>query len=206
MNLSTEKSTKTTVATINNQKIVIVLNGKQKFVPVRPICEALGVDYSSQVKRLKRDQILNSVVVTMTTTGADKKQYEMIVLPLRYVFGWLLTIDANSVREDVRPAVIRYQKECYDVLFDHFSRHADYVDFRQDLIEQALAKQAAIRKVFNKSRVMLKEAKNELEGVLEYTFDDYTEGIVPQILIPKELEEAQTSMEFPTATREDAFV
>lgn len=57
----------------------------------------------------------------MTTTGADGKNYEMVCLPLEYVYGWLFTIDANLVVEANRENVKRYQLECDDVLYEHFT-------------------------------------------------------------------------------------
>jgi len=69
------------------------------FVPVKPICQAIGVQFEAQYHRLSRHYILASVMSTMDTTGADGKTYEMVCLPLEYVYGWLFTIDANLVAE-----------------------------------------------------------------------------------------------------------
>ena len=87
---------------------------------VKPICQILGVDHSSQIKRIKSDGILGSVVVTTTTTGADNKQYKMVCLPLKYIFGWIFSIDDSRVNPDAREKLLSYKLEVYDVLFDHF--------------------------------------------------------------------------------------
>ena len=57
----------------------------------------------------------------MTSTGSDGKHYEMMCLPVEYIFGWLFTIEANSVSEGARSNVLRYQKECYHTLYAHFA-------------------------------------------------------------------------------------
>lgn len=44
----------------------------------------------------------------------------MPCLPLDYLNGWLFGISSASVKEDIRDRVIRYQKECYQVLRDAF--------------------------------------------------------------------------------------
>lgn len=41
--------------------------------------------------------------------------------PLRYVYGWLATINPGKVTESAREAVIRYRRECYEVLYEHFT-------------------------------------------------------------------------------------
>lgn len=109
------------ITTINGVDIYAEFTGEGIFVPVKPICQALGVDYSAHVQRIRRHYRLNSVVVTLTTTGADGKSYEMLCMELEYVYGWLFSIDVNLVSENVRESVGRYQDECYHALYDHFS-------------------------------------------------------------------------------------
>ena len=46
----------------------------------------------------------------------------MACLPLRYLNGWLFGVNADRVKEEIRDRVIRYQEECYDVLFQAFQR------------------------------------------------------------------------------------
>ncbi|MDP2400792.1 MAG: phage antirepressor N-terminal domain-containing protein, partial [Actinomycetota bacterium] len=117
------------IAKINNQQIQVVTENGQKLVPIKPICEILGIDHVSQKKRIQRDPILSSVEVMMTSTGADKKQYEMTAIPLQYIFGWLFTIQIERVNEESRPAILSYQRQCYDALWKHFSGHAEYVEY-----------------------------------------------------------------------------
>lgn len=91
------------------------------FVPVKPICQALTIDFEGQRQRIARHYILGSVAFTLKATGADGKAYEMICLPLEYIYGWLFTIDAGLVAESRREAVANYQRECYDALYEHFA-------------------------------------------------------------------------------------
>ena len=91
------------------------------FVPVKPICQAIGIDHDAQRQRIKRHRKLSSVAVTVTATGTDGKSYEMLALPLQYVYGWLFSIDLSMVAESALPTVEKYQDECYDVLYHHFT-------------------------------------------------------------------------------------
>lgn len=56
-----------------------------QLVALRPVCEAMGLDYPSQYKRLQRTSW--ATVVMMTTVGADGKSREMP--PRRRVGGRL---------------------------------------------------------------------------------------------------------------------
>jgi hypothetical protein len=44
----------------------------------------------------------------------------MLCLPLKFIPGWLFGINANRVKPELRENIIRYQRECYDVLAEAF--------------------------------------------------------------------------------------
>ena len=66
------------------------------YVAVKPICEALNVDYTEQFKNLKEDEILSQLLCKHTTVAADNKQREMVCLPEKYIYGWLFSVKSNS--------------------------------------------------------------------------------------------------------------
>src|SRR3712207_9263886 len=47
---------------------------------------------------------------------------ELVALPLDMLPGWLFGISAARVREELRDKIIRYQRDCFRVLWDTF-RH-----------------------------------------------------------------------------------
>jgi len=99
------------------------------LVAMKPIVDALGFDWKNQYRNITEDPVLNSVMVITTTTGADGKQYEMVCLPLDYLNGWLFKINANRYKNDYRyEIIIRYQRECYRVLADHFLLNRKQID------------------------------------------------------------------------------
>lgn len=74
---------KTEAVTVNNIVIECPVENGVYYVTIRPICEALGIDFKSQYAKLKDDDNLSSVMVLSTTTGADGKNYERFCLPLK---------------------------------------------------------------------------------------------------------------------------
>jgi predicted transcriptional regulator len=88
------------------------------FVALRPMCEALGVGFSSQLQKLKNSSW--AVVTMIVTTGADGKYYEQSCLALECIPKWLGDININKVRPELAPKLERYQQECCDVLARHF--------------------------------------------------------------------------------------
>ena len=106
------------ITRVNN--VDIVATSDEQLVPIRPICEALGVDFAGQSAKLKEHPILSSTVDLRSMVAADGKNREMLCLPIRYVFGWLFTINPFNVNEDARETLVTYQHECYDALYHHF--------------------------------------------------------------------------------------
>lgn len=106
------------IFTINNVDIVVTDDAQ---VPVKPICEALGVAYERQFSKLKEDEDFSSVITLRVTTGADGKQYEMVCLPHQFIYGWLFTINPKNVKPEAKESVRKYRKACYDALYHHFN-------------------------------------------------------------------------------------
>jgi hypothetical protein len=101
-------------------KLLLVEHEGQPFVPMKPVVEGMGLDWKTQFRKLQAGRF-NSVVVIMTTTGSDGKQYDMSCLPLRKLAGWLMSIHASKVRADLRANVIAFQEECDDVLWAYWN-------------------------------------------------------------------------------------
>lgn len=95
--------------------VVLVGQGNEPFVAMKPIVINMGLDWKSQHAKLT-DRFA-SVTVTITATGADGKQYEMTCLPLRRLPAWLHSISPNRVKPELREKIIRYQNEFDDVMW-----------------------------------------------------------------------------------------
>jgi hypothetical protein len=88
-------------------------------VPIRPICDNLGLTLAGQRERINRDPVLSDVVTSVSVTLTQQAR-EMLCLPLKFVPGWLFGINANRVKPELRDRIIRYQRECFDVLAEAF--------------------------------------------------------------------------------------
>lgn len=118
--MNTQVSKVSTVP-FHGQELALLFDADQQpLVAMKPICENIGLDWRAQYNRLQRDEVLNSVVVMMTTTAQDGKTYRFTCLPLEYLNGWLFGIDVKRVKPEIRPQLIRYKKDCYRVLAAHW--------------------------------------------------------------------------------------
>ena len=89
------------------------------FVAVKPIADALGLDWRSQRARMARDPILTEGRVTMTIPSQGGPQ-ETVCLRLDLIHGWLFTIDHDRVKPELRERVLLYKRHCYAALNEYF--------------------------------------------------------------------------------------
>lgn len=108
-----------TIAKINDVNIVVV-NNEEQLIPIKPICELLGIDRKRQQDKIKEHPILSSKYCLSKKTGRDGKLYDMSCLPEKFVPFWILNICPKNVKKDVRDSLIKYQSECYNLIFEYF--------------------------------------------------------------------------------------
>ncbi|MDE7397028.1 MAG: phage antirepressor N-terminal domain-containing protein [Muribaculum sp.] len=109
------------ISKINGVEIVPVERDGEIFVPIKPICDALAIAVDAQRNKLNSDEFFISTTSIIDVVAADGKTREMFCIRLRDVYGWLATINPGKVAPEARDAVSRYRRECYDVLYEHFT-------------------------------------------------------------------------------------
>lgn len=100
----------------------------QVYVPLRPICDYLGLNWSGQLQRTRRDEVLNealiSVFITHTEIGRGLGGREVLCLHLEQLPGWLFGVSASRVKAELAERVIRYRRECFRILWQAFHEAA----------------------------------------------------------------------------------
>ncbi|WP_280565114.1 phage antirepressor N-terminal domain-containing protein, partial [Chromohalobacter sp. 48-RD10] len=91
-------------------------------VAMKPICDAIGLQWESQYNRIKRHPVLASTISMMNMVAADGKRRKLLTLPLNKLNGWLFGIDTNRVKPEIREKLVEYQAECFDVLSDYWQK------------------------------------------------------------------------------------
>jgi len=163
----------TNIAIINGISLQVVTSEREQLVAVKPVCEILGVNYTTQVEKLKGHPIFGSVIPLRGTTGADGKTYQMLCIPLQFFPGWLFSINPDNVNEEARENLIKYQLECNKVLFDYFFSRVDFSRKKEVAVTKAkeICDEKAEQLRIAKSE--LKVAENELNKALALTFEDW---------------------------------
>lgn len=160
------------IAKVNNVAIMAG-NDSKKLVPIKPICEALGIDIESQRKKIKEHPILSSTAVLSTVVASDGKAREMYCIPFEFVFGWLFTINPANVKETSRESLIKYQQECYHVLYEYFASYASFVNQKQKRQAEDWARIQILKKEFHEAKNKLAKATKQMNMTVDYSFEQW---------------------------------
>lgn len=104
----------------HSAELYLIEHNGQPYTPMRPIVENMGLSWASQTVKFNSNKSRwgVSIIETPTLSGIQ----EMLCIPLRKLFGWLMTISPNKVKSEIRETVIKYQNECDDVLWDYWTK------------------------------------------------------------------------------------
>ena len=170
----------TLISKINGVDIVTVERDGEIFVPIKPICAALGIESAPQRDKLQNDEFFNSVGTIIVSTGADGKSYDMYALPLKFIYGWLFTINPKNVAPEAREAVTLYRRECYDVLYKHFNESAQRQQEQNRAEKALLDEKAQCLRVIAKSKECINTANGRIRKVDEQLAKLQNERLNPQ--------------------------
>lgn len=81
------------------------------------ICDALGIDWKSQHRKLSTKKWACMVKMTMQVSGQNR---ELVMVDRRTLTMWLATIDAGRVNPEHREMLEAYQSEAADALDAYF--------------------------------------------------------------------------------------
>lgn len=125
--------------------VTVLERDGEHFVAMKPVCEHLGIDWEAQRQLIQRDPVLSSTACMIQAVGSDGKKREMLCLPLQYLNGWLFKLDVSRYDGPIREKLIRYQRECYQVLYEHFVRRRMDVTAVIERIQDVQAVVCAVR-------------------------------------------------------------
>lgn len=162
------------VAFYEDDIVAVRLADGNIYVPIRPICDNLGVTLAGQRERINRDPVLSEEITSVSVTLTQQAR-EMLCLPLKFIPGWLFGINVNRVKPELRERIIRYQRECYDVLAEAFVEGRLTAD---PLFEELLQQDTDAVQAYKMLQAMVRLARNQvlIEARLETQdtrLDDY---------------------------------
>ncbi|MCK5602947.1 phage antirepressor KilAC domain-containing protein, partial [Candidatus Pacearchaeota archaeon] len=119
-------SEKQALINFHGNEILTIRTESGIHVVMKYIVEAMGLDWSTQSSRLKK-QSKKFNYGDIPIVAIDGKTRDMGGIPLRKLTGWLFSINPENIKNPtVRGTVEIFQEECFHVLHQHwFSKKSE---------------------------------------------------------------------------------
>ncbi len=97
------------------------LETSQIYLPVKPLCTALGVNWPSQRQKIMADEVLaeSTRTLRLKTRGGPQN---LICMDVEAIPMWLAGIEPSRVRADLRDRLIAYKRWVRKTVYDAFAR------------------------------------------------------------------------------------
>jgi len=93
------------------------------YVPLRAICEHLGIDPDAQRQRIQRDEAISDALILLEAVlpyEGRERSTKILCMRLDRLPYWAGTIDTRRVKEEARESVIAFKREFADVAWAAF--------------------------------------------------------------------------------------
>jgi len=105
----------------HNDRIFLVEQDGEPYVPVRPVTDNLGLAWKPQYMKLMSNQKRWSVTI-MVTVALDGKQRDMVCMPLKKYPAFINSIAPRKCKRQIRAKLEAYQEESDNAMWDYWSK------------------------------------------------------------------------------------
>ena len=91
------------------------------YLPIRPICTALGISWTTQFRKIRADEVLLESVRTLRLQTRGGPQ-NLVCMDVEAIPMWLAGIDPGRVRADLRDRLRSYKRWVRKVVYEAFAR------------------------------------------------------------------------------------
>lgn len=156
----------------DDELLAVKAEDSQVYVSVNQMCDALGIAAPMQRRRIRDHEILSEgYVLGSILTEGGKQQAALLRVDL--VPLWLIGIQINSVREDIRPKLKLFVQRAANVLAEAFQEGRLTADPSfDDLLKQASSDMVEAYQI---AQAIMKLARNQI--MLEAQLDDHSQTL-----------------------------
>ncbi|TRZ53198.1 hypothetical protein D4S03_02160 [bacterium] len=98
----------------NGKTLLFLAKDGTNWIALKPICEALGIEYTRTFKNVSADPIIGPALAKQPMQVPGDQIRNMICIPENWIYGWIFSINSSS------PELLNYKRECYRLLYDYF--------------------------------------------------------------------------------------
>jgi len=98
----------------NGKSIYFLSKDGTYWIAIKPICEALEVNYNRQFQNIKSDSILAPAFAIQQMQVGNDQSRNWSCLPEFFIYGWIFQIKSESEK------LAKYKWEVYQILYEYF--------------------------------------------------------------------------------------
>lgn len=139
----------------------------QHFISIESACAALGIEPGVQIERIKADPLLKDYIDEVAISANGSPRLKKLCLPLKFIFGWLFSVDAKDVAAAKRKALLSYKLDCYTTLYDHFYMRTALYEKKEKMLAQKVAQIENLMEAVRDTREKLTSVRKEYNDLLQ---------------------------------------
>lgn len=159
----------------NEKKIYFTQVDDEFYIALKPICEALDVNYHRQRENLVTDNELSQLCAEQRVVASDGKIRKMICLPEKFVYGWIFSLRSDSEILKI------YRLKCYEILYTHFKGMITEIaklskDKRNEFLEQNMIVKRLMNNEDFRRLIEIKNNRKSIAKKLKSVHDKLIQG------------------------------
>jgi len=90
------------------------------YVAIKPISEELGIEWSRQFQKLKKDERYGHMYIPLKLSEGGL--HDMLCIPHKKVLTWLFSINPNKIKPELRSKLIAFQDETEWAIYEYWTK------------------------------------------------------------------------------------
>jgi len=140
------------------------------YVPLRPLCVALGLNVPGQIQRIRRRKAYAEMLRTLPVPTGGGRQ-ELICLNIEALPGWLAGIDTSRVRTELEERLVGYQQWARRRIADAFFAELAGARGEASVVSSTLRDGSALDQIEAFGLALAAFARQQREFELRYATD-----------------------------------
>jgi hypothetical protein len=130
------------------------------YLPLKWLCEILGIDHKWQMKTVKRYRIYDEKVLSVLSKSG--RRLKMLCLPVKRMYSWMRGVNHSKVRPDTVQRLFEWRDE-FDTAMDHLVNYGIFINARVPAEQLEAANREFLEKKMKEILAHLPEPKKQYE-------------------------------------------
>lgn len=143
-------------------EIVLIEDDGNMYVPLKRICEILGIDHKGEMKKVQRVNTIWFHGKVLAVPLRDGKRRKMFCLPVKRMRSWMRGVNHTKVRPDMVERLFEWRDE-FGTALDHLVNYGMFINARVPAEQLEAANREFLEKKMKEALAHLPEQRRQYE-------------------------------------------